>query len=832
MKLIRPLDLGHGRRVFEHARRFYLSIGAYLCFDLDQPDAPPQLEQVMWPVIQETLGEGIFDLALPKPRGEVLVHGFAYAPAGRAVQACRVGLRCGPVAKELSVFGDRVWRDGEIGDPTPFQRMPLDYAHAYGGPDWPRNPLGKGRAAVATPEGETPRPLPNVEDPEALIAFAADTPEPAGFAGLDLGWPQRRDLLGTYGAEWFTDHFPGFAADLDWEAFQAAPGDQRLPGFLEGGESFELTGMHPERPALRGTLPRRRARCFLLDRTDQGELLREAPMRLETVWFFPHALRGVLGFRTMLEIRDEDADHLPALMLAHESLASPPRPLDFYIEAFGKTRDPRNHWPDLAIEADLVPAGEAPPLQRMIEAGGQTVTAEDFEPTLIDEDQTAPSGAMPSGSGAGSAAGAGLAMLRPDLVAACAPLGMNAESILARLESTVPPGAPLDPQALVQALRAQGIADAALEARIDSLISAAPVVPGGAREPGVGASAGTASAVPLCSGEEGSRLRARVQGNHADGCGCPEEELMGAPLGGLDLAGIDLHGANLAGAHLAGSDLRGANLAGANLEGAILDEACFDEANLEGASLAGSSARRATFRRANLRGASLAESCLREAVLEGAVLLEADWAGADLVGAGLQGAAAPLAVLDGLDCTNTNWTGADLRRATFLACTLDGAILDRIQGEAMTFAGGSGRGLMLRGADLSKALVQEGTTMLEADASGACWIGAGIGGARLDGIRLDGARLDGLNAIGARMRGASLTNADAPGASFRKADLEGANLAGIDLREGSLHGARLVATNLAGANLHAADLARATYGETVFDGALLERTILKDWQPA
>ena len=108
-------------------------------------------------------------------------------------------LRVGPVSRRLRVFGNRRWmREGDewvISRPEPFARMPLVWELAFGGhvpagaggvPEVEaRNPVGRG--LVGADEGDIAgRPLPNIEDPEQLIASPADRPAPAG-AGP--GWP-------------------------------------------------------------------------------------------------------------------------------------------------------------------------------------------------------------------------------------------------------------------------------------------------------------------------------------------------------------------------------------------------------------------------------------------------------------------------------------------------------------------------------------------------------------------------------------------------------------------------------------------------------------------
>ena len=68
------------------------------------------------------------------------------------------------------------------------------------------------------------------EDPKRLVRTKADKPAPVGFGPIDQTWPVRMRKAGTYDAEWLETRFPGFAADIDWTFFNAAPeGDLEDP---------------------------------------------------------------------------------------------------------------------------------------------------------------------------------------------------------------------------------------------------------------------------------------------------------------------------------------------------------------------------------------------------------------------------------------------------------------------------------------------------------------------------------------------------------------------------------------------------------------------------
>ena len=148
---------------------------------------------------------------------EVILLGRAHAPAGQMMRSLRVSLSVGPEKRELMIFGDRAWSgspgEERLGEPEPFQIMPLTLARAFGGScevlidrEAPvdvchtLNPEGRGfdpapmarglASSLGTPEGypryEKTRLAPNLEDPAALIEGSRDEPAPACWATVPL----------------------------------------------------------------------------------------------------------------------------------------------------------------------------------------------------------------------------------------------------------------------------------------------------------------------------------------------------------------------------------------------------------------------------------------------------------------------------------------------------------------------------------------------------------------------------------------------------------------------------------------------------------------------
>ncbi len=346
MKVVKETNQGLLLNHFAVGGRFYLAVTVMSFFAFAAPDEPLP-EQELWPFVQQELGkDAILDMAMPKPQGEVLLHGYAFAPQGKAVPALPVEFHVGPIAKSIHVFGDRCWRGrgnilSVISDPVPFSVMPLTYDRAFGGPGWDRNPLGKGFAAIRNERGEEIWPLPNLEHPQRLIASPHDRPEPAGVGPRDCTWPQRAKKLGTYDRHWFENHWPDYPEDMDWTYFNAAPEDQQQLDFFTGGEIMVLKHLHWDRPLIESRLPELRQRCFLnvlADRNDPGgeQVFKEINTRLETVWLFPHAERGIALFRGAAEVADDEALDVRQLYLVMERQAEKPQTIEHHHEEFRK----------------------------------------------------------------------------------------------------------------------------------------------------------------------------------------------------------------------------------------------------------------------------------------------------------------------------------------------------------------------------------------------------------------------------------------------------------------------------------------------------------------
>jgi hypothetical protein len=225
-----------------------------------------------------------------KPFTDVVVIGKAHAPAGTAARRVDVSLSIGNVTKTIAVFGSRrcAFSNGQtlFSEPEPFTEMEIRFENAYGGVDlvsygadgamiYPRNHIGKGFVVRASHEAIEGLELPNLEDPQRLLAPETlafermeewqNQPMPQGlgwygklwyprssFAGVMPAYMQLHDqiqeaLLGTVPEE-HVELFKRFKLPmLDFRFFNGA-----VPGlalrYLQGGEVLRLTGMDPRGP--------------------------------------------------------------------------------------------------------------------------------------------------------------------------------------------------------------------------------------------------------------------------------------------------------------------------------------------------------------------------------------------------------------------------------------------------------------------------------------------------------------------------------------------------------------------------------------------------------
>ncbi|MDR3497234.1 MAG: DUF2169 domain-containing protein [Ancalomicrobiaceae bacterium] len=343
-RIFKPQSLGLLKKVERRPDGTLLIVTVTGLFDLAASDADRfETEQSMWAMTSEVMPKGrVLDICMPKPTAEILVGGYAAAPRGETAERLLLEWRIGDVHKRLLVTGDRWWQaTGGSYVPTapiPFAKMPLTPERAYGGSGNAVNPDGIGANAVTVTLSGTPAPLPNLEVPELAIRAIADVPPTAEFGPMSLEDPRRLKFAGTYDKHWLNTLAPGLASDLDPRLFLFAPEDQRLAGFLTPGEPFALRNFSADHEIISGRLPQFRVRAF----AGRGDGMTELGMRIDTLWLFAGARRGVLLYRGALKVEDIEAADVTDIMIAYEPLSAEPRPFEHYVEVRALRSDPKN----------------------------------------------------------------------------------------------------------------------------------------------------------------------------------------------------------------------------------------------------------------------------------------------------------------------------------------------------------------------------------------------------------------------------------------------------------------------------------------------------------
>ncbi|NVB36434.1 DUF2169 domain-containing protein [Pseudenhygromyxa sp. WMMC2535] len=870
MKVLKPSKLSVLNRCFEHQRRYYMGVSVLAFIPLDEP---PRLlpEAAMWAFAGERLGaEGALDVGIPKACGEYLIHGSAYAPGGVAVPELPVGVRVGPLSKQLQVSGDRYWVGRtQPSAAQPFTELPLAWDRAYGGPDFPRNPLGRGRAEVEL-IGQPAVLLPNVEDPRALIDAADQDVEPAGLRAIDISWPQRSALAGTYDQRWLEELFPGFAADVDWGVHNIAPRDQQREGWWRGGEDWELINLHPDKPRLVGSLPRWQARSFITRAITEGEATREAfeevPLSLQTLWFFPDAERAVLIFQGSIEIATDDASDVLHLMIGADALAAP-RPAAHYAEVLAARLD-RDEGVFAALDdAPLVPPGQAeasePTLDEVMQSREGLLEA-NLHKWRVREAEAARAFVAAQG-------------LDPDVHGPCMP------------DPPAPPPDPKDIPALIESAKAQAKAmeaeqlarQAEVEAELDAMKVDGLDAQGLREEQATPTGPPTFSAATQRGALELIAMESRSQGyindeieemladdelyaswkqgeqtlrgtyllsahtqppapamaaeDLEDARVCLRKYLeAGRSVSELNLTGGDFSGMDLRGADLSDTWFESANFSGADLRGAKLDKAVLAHANLRGAKLDGASAREANLGKARLDDASARAIDLESATLVGTHLERTQLSGAKLTKANLNAAKliavdasevqAEGFVLSDAEVRGTRLCGARFERVLFVGVDLRGVDLSGIHIHRGAFINCPASGAKFDDATLDSVAFVEDCPLDGASFVRATMPRCNLRGQKLDGADFSHASLDASDLSSTSLVGAKFYRALAREARFVRADLDGASLLTANLMQAVFTHATITGADLRGANLYAADMARVRSDERVrLDDALLTK---------
>ena len=714
------------------------------------------------------------DFAPLKPRADLLIVGTAHSPNAVPTQALNVRYRMGAYAKSLRVAGDRVWRQGSLGEKSisqaqPFVSMPLTYGKAYGGPGYAANPIGRGYPLPAAPTVAAP----NIEHANHAWQGPQDRVPVAGFGAVAAAWESRSKLAGTYDETWLKKNWPWFPDDFDWSYFNCAPRDQQVEGYLRGDEELEFENLHPVHPIYRFALPRLRARCFVnLSRADGKWVFSEVPLQLDTVWINMDEERIVLAWRGVAPAHTLKLRELEQVFAFTEPLSQPVRSLDeswHYVRArFIETEEEAPESPTAAqlraasrIEFDQAFAQAD---QELAQAQQEVAQHEAQAEAALQEQHAAmvAQGVDPAVIAAAEQPRT-LAQSRAELTALVAQLEQADPAVAAQIQAQL-----VDLDSVEKEIAA---AEQALEP---------------SQETDFGQPKWTRESVLHALATDGKILSRDLS----------ELELAEVDFSHADLSHSTLKGSNLKNAkfirtRLCGVDFTGADLTDADLSDAVADDADFTAGKLANARYTGASLNGAVFAKLDLRNLDFS-NCTGKA---------ADFSHANLTGASFEGATLPQA----------DFSGSKLRRANFAAAQLHAAQFDGAQGQeiCMTgadvtglhggdksdFTGGDFRGLQGSGS------IWEHATLDAADFSSAILTRAQFSEASLRGTLFDRAHLRTAVFEDAVLEHAVLTNANLLRASFDRANLSGADLRGSNCFEAGFWDAVVYNTHFDHANL-------------------------------
>jgi hypothetical protein len=253
-------------------------------FDADMPRVEPQ--EIVRADVHEQKNPArsarvTSDLAPYLPFVDVVFTGHAHAGGG-LVRVLPVRLTV--VDGEETVLDKRLL----VQDAAGFERMPIVYERASGGPGAADNPAGVDRARGA---GE-----PNVIDPE-------EPRRPAGFGPVGRAWPSRKRLLGRTARKFLDAEVAQIPDDFEWSYYQVAPPDQQAER-MSGGAWIMLEGLCPACPLARMRLPDVSGFAFVYGAGAGGEMLELA---LDTVRLDGDEERCTVLLRGSLPVEDEAA---------------------------------------------------------------------------------------------------------------------------------------------------------------------------------------------------------------------------------------------------------------------------------------------------------------------------------------------------------------------------------------------------------------------------------------------------------------------------------------------------------------------------------------------
>lgn len=230
------------------------------------------------------------DSSPAKPRADVVLVGSAFAPGGRPVPSLVARLIVAGIDKSIELHGSRALpADGPLQHGGPFDRMPLTWECAAGGPGT-ANPVGV-RCDVRDPYGRVL--LPNLQPVGAAATGSEPRIAPIGFGPMAASWPGRA-VAPSAQPSWSLADWPSapLPDDLDLGCFNVAPRDQQVAA-LRDDEPLVLENLHRQHAHLATKLPGVRPVVFV----DAGQGPQRVPVQPDLLWIDTDVAMVTLTFR-------------------------------------------------------------------------------------------------------------------------------------------------------------------------------------------------------------------------------------------------------------------------------------------------------------------------------------------------------------------------------------------------------------------------------------------------------------------------------------------------------------------------------------------------------
>lgn len=833
MKIIKPLRLSVLNRPFRLEDQNHLGVSIIALADMgDNPQLRPEIE--LWQLAANELqtSGGVIDMAIPKVRAEFLATGYAW-PHQQNKTTCGVQIEVETLSKTLRVTGNRFWAGGKPTQPHPFEKMRLDWTRAYGGEGFEDNPHGIG---VHTEQhcGHDLYPLPNIEALHELVTSPKQKPEPAGFGALDMLWPRRFRRMGKkYDANWFQNHYPGFAQDIDWRVFNAASPDQwwNDRDTLPPGANWRIRNMHPEKPVQEGRLPPWQARCFINRQRGDETLFEEIPLRATTLWFFPHLEQMMLIWQGNTRINEDDAADVMQLLPALEKEGAS-RSVNHYRKVLAQRMDKEKGALFSFREKDLLPEDA-------------------IGPWIDNEVQEMPSPMRDNMKNRAS-------QLREQHRARLEGQGGEIDALVAELDEPDIPALDELPEFIEKMERQAQEMQEKAEQRKNEIVAHSSVDNSEDRQ-----SRGPESLhrmqdmlyrnrdqisekklasvqealhkmylmavqnqppAPRLKGDLALIIRQRAEKTQLYGGDFSGIDLTGCDLSGMDLRGADFSKALLESADLSHCQLDGANFRDAMLARTELRNTSLRECNFEGASLALANCDQADFSGSRFKDTQLKESLFNQCIFDKAIfdslLFHQTW----FTRCRLHHASFDSTVFMDMTLPEMDFHAARLHKTTFIRCVLEAANFSEANLESCSWVESKVEQARFVSARLLTCAVASESSLDGADFSHATLKQCNLRQTALNGASFFLAKLENTDLSEAECRRANFQKACLAGSLFIRTDFSAGDFTDANLMGALLQKSQLAGANFAGANLFRADLSQSfTDAHTRLDGAWTKR---------